>query len=147
MFAEHSIQMIFSFLKNIAIHKHKEPLKELHILPILLLGPVQTIIFLYLLCAILKAKFTFTWFEEPRLHFFKRARRGGVLVGTGVLTFLGGLGGHLADLIHGGLVLYYLIKISRNDDDSTFNSKPRTKGIILHLIITGLQGETFSIMK
>lgn len=101
IFAEHSIQMIFSFLENIAIDKLQKPLKELHILPVLLLWPMQRIIFFYLLRPILKRKFAFSWFEEPRLHFLKRGGTRGVLVGTVGVALVGGLGDDLTELVHG----------------------------------------------
>jgi hypothetical protein len=38
--AQHSIQMIFSFLESIAVDQLQESLEELHVLPVFFLGPV-----------------------------------------------------------------------------------------------------------
>jgi hypothetical protein len=77
--AEHSIQMIFSLPNNIAVDERQESFQKFHILSIFFLGPVQRIIFFYLLRVILKPVFAFTRLEEPWLDLLKR---------TGILALL-----------------------------------------------------------
>lgn len=81
--AQHSIEVIFSFLEDIAIDKLQKSLEKLDVLPIFFIGPVQTIVFFDLLAVVLKAISTFTRFEEPRLDRLKTVGILGGSVGTG----------------------------------------------------------------
>ena len=67
MFAEHPIEMIFSFLEGVGVDKLEEGAEEVHILAIFLLGPVQTIEALLLLAGVFEPISAFPRFEEPRL--------------------------------------------------------------------------------
>lgn len=129
--------MVFSLPENITIYELQEPLQKLDIPSILIFSPVQWIKFFGLLGKVLKPIFAFARLEEPGFDLLKREGILGLPDETGALGLGAGLGKDLAELAHGGSLLYYLIKLSRHHDNSHFNFMPWGKSIVLQIILSG----------